>query len=395
MPVWAQNIRTWGKQHPGMVVLGCLLLAGFLYWAMSPPIPSTQPRVVKAQPLPGLGAQRDVMTDTLLTLQKQNETLSARLTEQDRAMRTLQQAQATAEHERKATADKQAQQFDEQLKRAQKTPAPAPKAAVPPAISPLLTQKTPPRDPEPTIDRGAKVRILRSEKPPSFQGQPPSANRADTPYLPAGSIAEGRVVTGIMASSKTGGMGAPMLFKVVQPFRSPHQLHGPGRDSTPTGVPLQGCVIFGKAQADLGSGRVQGQLTLLSCVFPDKSTFEHPIHGYIADADLTLGLVGELQTHTSAVMAKAFLTGLIQEASAAFGLARSSLVVTQGGAVQTGQGAQTALQEISHFYLEQAREYSPTLWVESNRPVRLVLLEGIELQGFPVRTILTQKESLP
>jgi hypothetical protein len=285
---------------------------------------------------------------------------------------------------------KQAQLAVQQAQAKAATPKPAEtkKPAVPVVQARSVADTSAPPVPR---EAGVKVRILKAKEPASFPGVAPSVTRADTPYVPGGSIAEGRVVTGIVASTKTGGMGGVMLFTVTKPFQSPYQLQGADRDSTPTAVPIQGCMIFGKAQGDLGSGRVIGQLTLLSCVFPDGSTFEQALHGYVVDEDNTLGLVGELQTHTSALMAKAFIAGLLQEASAAFGLARSSLIVTQGGGIQTGQGAQTIINEIGHFYLEQARDLGPTLWVQSMRSARLVLIDGVALEDFPTHVLPAQK----
>jgi hypothetical protein len=47
--------------------------------------------------------------------------------------------------------------------------------------------------------------------------------------------------------------------------------------------------------------------------------------------------------------------------------------------------------QLSNFYLSQASQLLPTLWLESNTPVRIVLQEGIALEGFPTMTTLTAK----
>jgi conjugal transfer pilus assembly protein TraB len=175
-----------------------------------------------------------------------------------------------------------------------------------------------------------------------------------------------------------------MLFSITREFTTPFQQQGPGRDPLAAAIAIQGCFILGKAAADLSASRAMIQLDLLSCVWPDGDTYERPIRGYATDKDGTLGIVGRVETHTSAVVAKAALVGMMQEASAAFGLARSAVIVTQtGGGAQPFQGAQTIIQQLGQFYLEQARQLLPTLWVQAGVDARLVLQEGLALEGLP------------
>ena len=75
-------------------------------------------------------------------------------------------------------------------------------------------------------------------------------------------------------------------------------------------MPIAGCLILGKAQADLASARVLVQLDTLSCVFPDGATFERPLKGYATGVDGTLGLPGRLETRDAAYLARTFLTSL-------------------------------------------------------------------------------------
>jgi hypothetical protein len=251
----------------------------------------------------------------------------------------------------------------------------------------------------PTPEQSARIRILRSDKTPSFTGPPPSATRADTPFLPAGSYAEGRVVTGAFASSRSGG-ALPILFAVTRAFDGPFQVRGPGLRPRATALPIEGCLILGKAQADLASGRVLVQLDTLSCVFPDAATFERPLKGYATGADGTLGLVGRLETRDAAYLAKTFLTSLMSGASEAFALAKRTVIVTPFGGTQTtvtgnvGEMAgfsalANASAQLSQFYLSQAEKLLPVLWVEAGTPSRLVLQEGLALDGLPTSTLVS------
>ena len=168
-------------------------------------------------------------------------------------------------------------------------------------------------------------------------------------------------------------------------------------------MPIAGCLILGKAQADLASARVLVQLDTLSCVFPDGATFERPLKGYATGVDGTLGLPGRLETRDAAYLARTFLTSLMAGASEAFALAKRTTIVTPlGGTLttQTGQVGETAgfaalaqaAAQLSQFYLQQAERLMPVLWAESGSPAHLVLQEGLALDGLPTTTTLARHE---
>jgi hypothetical protein len=191
-------------------------------------------------------------------------------------------------------------------------------------------------------------------------------------------------------------------MSVTQEFHAPFQLHGPGLTPIATALPIAGCFLLGKAQADLGASRVIIQLDMLSCVFPDGATFERPLKGYVTDQDGTLGIVGKLERHDSAMIAKSFLTGLLAGASESLNLAkRTTLVTPLGGTINAQQGQYgesagfaalaNAAAQLSQFYLQQAAQLMPTLWLEAKTPARAVLQEGLALEGLPTTITLTRK----
>jgi transcription elongation GreA/GreB family factor len=361
--------------------------------------------VVKAPTMPGLGAERAVLEKTLLDVQKENATLKGAVQDQERALHQLQQAQQTAERERQAAMQAHEHRLEAILTRAQQAqrqpPAPAPRPAPTPQPIPVVVpQQTAGVTASPS-EQGAKIRILRSDKAASFAGSPPSVTRAATPFLPAGSYAEGRLVTGVFATSRLGG-ALPVLFAVTKAFHGPFQLRGPGLHPLTTALPIEGCLILGKAQADLASSRVLVQLDTLSCVFPDGATFERPLKGYATGGDGTLGLVGRLETRDAAYLARTVLTSLMAGASEAFALAKRTTIVTPlGGTIttQTGQVGETAgfaalaqaAAQLSQFYLQQAERLLPVLWAASGSPARLVLQEGLALDGLPTATTLAAR----
>ncbi len=408
MPMFLHALVAWSRRRPALALLSGGLLGWLVYWQCTPTVPAPRPVVAKAQTVPGLGIERPVLEKTLLDVQKENAQLRLALTDQQRTLHEIQQAQANAERDRQTREQAQEKRVEDLLHRAEQaqqaarqTPAPQPQ----PRPQPKPAAAVPPHAETPTQAdtarvalSGAKVRILRSEKPASFAGPPPSPLRAKTPFLPAGSFAEGRAITGVMATSRAGG-ALPVLFAVTKPFTGPFQLRGSGVNPQETALPIEGCFVMGKAAADLGSSRVIIQLDLLSCVFPDQAAFERPIKGFATGIDGTLGIVGRVETHDSAVIAKSFLTGLLAGASESFNLAkRTTLVTPLGGTINTqnSQFGETAgfaalanaAAHLSQFYLQQASQLLPTLWVESGTTARLVLLEGLELEGLPTTTPL-------
>jgi hypothetical protein len=207
------------------------------------------------------------MEKTLLDVQRENAALKGTLQEHERTLHTVQQALATADKDRDAKAAAHEQKLEDILKRAQQQaqqPRPSPPVAKGhPTPAPVVVARTEPPA-QATPSPGVELRLLRSDKTASFAGAPPSVTRADTVYLPAGSFSEGRVMTGVMATSRAGGT-LPMLFSVTKEFHAPFQLQGSGLTPLATALPIQGCFIFGKAQADLGASRVIIQLVVM-CV---------------------------------------------------------------------------------------------------------------------------------
>jgi hypothetical protein len=409
MPLFLHALLAWVRRRPAVALLGSGLVGWLLYASWSPAPPVTRPVVAKAQTVPGVGVERAVLEKTLLDVQKENATLKETMQEHALALQQIQQAQQAAERERQVTMQAQEHRLEAILQRAQQAQrppqAPAPRPVPPPQRqpAPVVALRPAPAMGEtpPGGEPGSKVRILRSDKAASFVGPPPSVTRGDTPYLPAGSYAEGRLVTGVFATSRLGG-ALPVLFAVTRAFHGPFHLGGPGLSPLATALPIAGCLILGKAQADLASARVLVQLDTLSCVFPDGATFERPLKGYATGVDGTLGLAGRLETRDAAYLARTFLTSLMAGASEAFALAKRTTIVTPlGGTLttQTGQVGETAgfaalaqaASQLSQFYLQQAERLMPVLWTASGSPAHLVLQEGLALDGLPTTTTLSPR----
>jgi conjugal transfer pilus assembly protein TraB len=225
----------------------------------------------------------------------------------------------------------------------------------------------------------------------------PEATRADTAYLPAGSFAEIKVISGVFATSRAG-WGRDIIVSIAQPFHPPRRLHGPDRPTSPTEVDLAGCYALGTAEGDLSSARVYGTFTTLSCVLPDLTTIEQPIKAMLIGADGPLGLVGRFETRDTAYLARTFLVSLMSGAAEAFALSKRQVITTPFGgttSVTTGSAGELAgfsalaraTSDLSKFYLQQAERLLPTLWVEAGARGKIAMKEGVTLDEYPTKVL--------
>src|SRR5581483_6927742 len=99
--------------------------------------------------------------------------------------------------------------------------------------------------------------------------------------LPAGSFAEGTLLTGVFAPVE--GQALPVLIRLSSEWTTPDR----GR------VPIGDAFLIGKAQGDANSERATVQLEKLSYVHTNGRTIELPINGFIVDTDGIQGAKGK------------------------------------------------------------------------------------------------------
>jgi hypothetical protein len=384
MPLWLRALGRWGRQHPGVVALG-LALGGLVgYWQLQPPPPAPRPTPATAQPFTGILPGQVSLESALATVQRENEQLKQILAEQQRTLARLERDQQTRQQDAAA----QARQLEATLQQALATADVARRPPPAPAVAPVR----PPAPPKPP----PVLRILRPAKEPA---PPPVSLAPAVPaptwvQLPAGSFVRGRLLTGLFATTHAGG-ALPALFAVREAFTGPNQ----------TAIPLQGCLALGKAQADLASLRAIVQLTTLACVWPDGRTFEQAVAGYATGRDGTLGLPGRLEQRAGAYLGRTFLASLVAGAAEAFAQAERTTQITPLGGSQsvvtgdTGTFAafsalSTASARVAEFYLGQAEQLVPVVWVPSGLDVQLVLQQGVTLEGLPATAALPRSRGL-
>ena len=367
MPNWLQGIVNWGQANwmaalgiatGGLVVLVFVLTPGER--------PQQAPEPEEADWFGGEALPGDVTTAKALSdMQVVQEVLQASV----RALRA-ENAQITSalqlQKERVDVQDRTLQKrLDDAIERGLAEAAET-LAQRRPDVATVTAAAPPPR-----------LRVLRADDKP--QPAPQAAPGAQVPeraaagpwvHLPAGSQVAGTILTGAFAT-KVRGDGLPVLARLEAAYLAPNDYE----------VPLQGCLMIGKATADLQTIRARVEAVTLSCVLPDGEVFERKVRGYFTGEDGTLSIPGTWQHRSGA-----WLGNLLAAMGTAAGGVYGSVQINEalGGAdLVLGDRTLETTERIETFFLERAEEILPVVLVETLTPVYVVMLEGVTIEGLP------------
>lgn len=207
----------------------------------------------------------------------------------------------------------------------------------------------------------------------------------DTTYLPAGTIMQGVLLTGMDAP--TNGVGernpVPALVRLKADAILPNRFRHDVRE----------CFALVAGKGSLSTERVELRAETISCIRSDGRTVEARIDGYVTGEDGKVGMRGRVVTKQGAVLARSLIAGTLGGFAKALqpfsvpsvNLSGSGSVQTQrvdlGDAAQNGLmgGAEQAASGLSKFYLDLAKELFPVLEIDANRKVHIVLVRGASL----------------
>ena len=368
MPNWLRGIADWARGHKGQAIgiaCGVLVMAWFLF------VGGEDPQVMQQQQeeeLFGAGAlPGDATTAKALTeMQVAMEGLAHGLQQQEKHARLLQDVQTQAS-QFNARLDDQERSYTEQLE-----------AALEAAI--VMARDTERREAErqaPPPAPPPRLRVLR----PGGEVVPASATPRPTPdpqppggpwvRLPVGSLVTGELLTGAFAT-KVRGDALPVLVQLRSAYSGPND----------TEIPLEGCLMIGKATADLQSVRARIEAVSLSCVLPDGTAFERPVRGYFTGADGTLGVPGRWEFRSGRWLAN-LLSAMGTTAAGVYADVAIARELGAAGAILGDVGTSATTTRIQEFFLERAEEVLPVVWIESRTPVYVVMLEGLTIEGLP------------
>ena len=370
MPNWLRGIADWAKDHKAQaagIVCGVLVMAWFLF------ISGEDPQVVQRQQeeeLFGAGAlPGDATTAKALTeMQVAMEGLAHGLRQQQEKHARLLQDVQTQASQFNARLDDQERSYSEQLEAAleaaiamarQTERRQASAQAPPPAPPPRLRVLRP---------GGGEVVPASTTPRPTPEPQPPGG-----PWvrLPVGSLVTGELLTGAFAT-KVRGDALPVLVQLRSAYSGPN-------DSE---IPLEGCLMIGKATADLQSVRARVEAVSLSCVLPGGTAFERPVRGYFTGADGTLGVPGRWEFRSGRWLAN-LLSAMGTTAAGVYADVAIARELGAAGAILGDVGTSATTTRIQEFFLERAEEVLPVVWIESRTPVYVVMLEGLTIDGLP------------
>ena len=367
MPNWLRGIVDWSQAHR-MAALG--IAGGVLVVLVFALTPSERPQQVQegeeddwfgGEALPG-----DVTTAKALSdMQVAQEVLQASV----RALRAENAQLKSALQLQKERVDVQYRTLQNRLDDAIErglTEAVETLAQRQPDVSTVTATPPPPR-----------LRVLRADDRTPPAPQAPAAaqvseGEAAGPWvhLPAGSQVAGTILTGAFAT-KVRGDGLPVLARLEAAYLAPNDYE----------VPLEGCLMIGKATADLQTIRARVEAVTLSCVLPDGEVFERKVRGYFTGGDGTLGIPGTWQHRSGA-----WLGNLLAAMGTAAGGVYGSVQINEalGGAdLVLGDRTLETTERIEEFFLERAEEILPVVLVETLTPVYVVMLEGVTIEGLP------------
>ena len=368
MPNWLNGIATWVKGHKPqavLIVLGLLVMGWVLFLSGEDPQEVQRQReeeLFGAGALPGDATTAKALTEMQVAVENLGFALSQQREKHDRLLREV-EAQAT---QFDARLDDQERSYTEQLE-----------AALEAAIA--MARETERRE----ADRQAplpapppRLRILRPEgsaASPASTVPAPQPQPAGGPWvrLPVGSLVTGELLTGAFAT-KVRGDALPVLVQLRSAYSGPN-------DSE---IPLEGCLMIGKATADLQSVRARVEAVSLSCVLPDGTSFERAVKGYFTGEDGTLGVPGRWEFRSGRWLAN-LLSAMGTTAAGVYADVAIARELGAAGAILGDVGTSETTTRVQEFFLQRAEEILPVVWVESQTPVYVVMLEGLTIEGLP------------
>ena len=206
-----------------------------------------------------------------------------------------------------------------------------------------------------------------------------------TVYIPAGSVVEGRLLTGFVAPSS--GLFPPVLIVLTGQIWTPNWWY----------IPLQGCVIVTKAQYNISMGKavVGGRDAILSCVLKDGKVIQKTVnvaigesYPYKGKAFTEIGLSGKEIWLTAEDLAQiALLTSgegmanTFQQASVEQSLTPqgNTLTVIKNRALYAVLGGvRESFNRFSSFWLKKYDKKVPAIKVEPKR-VFVLFVNGVNL----------------
>ncbi len=212
----------------------------------------------------------------------------------------------------------------------------------------------------------------------------PQAPADDVPFIPAGSIVSGTILTGLDAptSKSTRQDPFPVLVRVKHAAILPNRFN----------LDVRECFIVGAGWGDLSSERAYIRAESLSCVRSDGEIIESRLDAYAVGEDSKAGIRGRLVSKQGQVLANAMLAGFASGISKAFQPQAIPVIGNTGEdrfstpqasvALQSGAlgGVSESMERLADFYIDLAEEMFPVIEVDAGRALTFIVNRGGRLE---------------
>jgi len=198
-------------------------------------------------------------------------------------------------------------------------------------------------------------------------------------YLPAGSIVEGVVLSGMDApTNKTARKNpVPFLVRIMKEAVLPSRYH----------ANIKSCHLLASGYGELSSERAMIRGETISCIFNDGRVVESNFDSYAVGSDSKAGIRGRVVSKEGQMIGRALLSGFASGMAEAFdGIEEPELSLNGVGVepnlFRTGAvgGASTALDKVAEYYIELAETISPIIEVNSGQTVSFIVTRGVNLK---------------
>ena len=202
-------------------------------------------------------------------------------------------------------------------------------------------------------------------------------------FLPAPSFASFTTIT--EAYGPETGEQMPVSGVIDNAFTGPNK----------SKIPLRGCLWLGKARGVIGEKCADIKVTKISCVWPDGSSFEADVAGWVTAANGDFCLPGRVERHSWEFFKTVGITSFIEGISTGLsraqettslvgsGQAVESATNITGGAFKYGlsKGALDLASAAKQFYAAQLQSLIPSVHVPAGTRGYLHITKGVRITG--------------
>lgn len=201
-------------------------------------------------------------------------------------------------------------------------------------------------------------------------------------YLPAGSIITGVLITGMDAPTHNAARSEPFpaLIRIKKSAILPNRYR----------LNVRECFIIASGYGSLSAERAYLRAETLSCVRNDGGVIEVALNAYAVGEDGKVGMRGRVVSKQGQMLAKSLAAGFFSGMSQVFGRAPVPTIQTtnsgdvsyqdvlSGDSVTAGvvEGASSALDRLSQYYLDMAKNIFPVIEINAGRKVDFIVTQG-------------------